>query len=239
MSSQPLALPERLRPRPVRRRSRRRPTLLLVLLLCLLLPLPWWRLQRVEVTPCPGLPEVVRQELSDLAGTSPLALDLQWVRRQMEVWPGVAGVKVQLELPGSLYVTVRPAEVVGSVVIGQSWHGITGDGSFGCLLDEPQLPLLEGFGWAPAELRRGLAVAARVRQATGMTVGRARQVMPGDTELSLQVGTTQAPVMIRVDADATEAERIWCDQVRQGWQPAPWTDLRWQDRMVVREQADE
>lgn len=238
MTSQPLALPERLRPRPARRRSRRRLTLL-ILLPCLLIPLPWWKLQRIEVTPCPGLPEVVSQELQQLTGTSPLALDLQWVQRQMEVWPGVAGVKVQLELPGSLYVTVRPAEVVGSVAIAQSWHGITGSGAFSYLLAEPQQPLLDGFGWTPAELRRGLAVAARVRVATGAQVERARKVMPGDTELTLLVGNAKKPVVIRVGADATEAERQWCDRVHHGWQPAPWTDLRWHDRMVVRESSFE
>jgi hypothetical protein len=236
MTSQPLALPERLRPRPVRRRSRRRLTLL-VLLPCLLIPLPWWKLQRIEVTPCPGLPEGIRQELQQLVGTSPLALDLQWVQRQMEVWPGVAGVKVQLELPGSLYVTVRPAEVVGSVAIARSWHGITGEGAFGCLLAEPKPPLLEGFGWTPGELRRGLAVAARIRLATGVAVERARQAMPGDTELTLLVGDRSRPVMIRVGTDATDAERQWCHQVRHNWQPAPWTDLRWQDRMVIRESS--
>jgi hypothetical protein len=78
-------------------------------------------------------------------------------------------------------------------------------------------------------------VAARIGLATGCQVQRARQVMPGDTELTLLIGQPPRPVMIRVCAEATTAERRWCDQVRQGRQPAAWTDLRWQNRLVVRE----
>jgi cell division septal protein FtsQ len=247
----PLAFPERLRPqRQVRRRTRRRLPILLLLLPVLVLPLFWWEVQRVEVAPCPGLPEVVRQGLHELVGTSPLTLDLQWVRHQVEVWPGVASVQVKLELPGTLHVTARPQEIAGSLAIGRRWHAVVETGDIGTVLDKPQAPLLQGSGRRPAALRQGLQIAARISDATGYRVEQIRLVMPGDTEVTLVSGefsdsaerlrlTHSNPVVIRVNTEASVAEQVWCEKVRDGWQPAPWTDLRMDNRMVVRESRDE
>ncbi len=256
--------PEHLRPRPKLRRPRYR-MLLPLLLLPLLLPLGWWRVSSVELTPCPGLPTTVGQTLDGLIGTSALALDLQWVQRQVAVWPGVAAVEVHLELPSALQVVARPAEISGSLAIARGWHAVSPNGCLGVRLPAPHYPVMEGFPVnEPAALQQGLAVADRLlagissMEDSGITaqvkeggvtavegggvtarVERVRLVMPGDLRVTLLVSDAagvERRVVAHVADEETGAQRRWCSLVKAGAAP-PWSDLRWHDRWVVREAA--
>jgi hypothetical protein len=227
------AVPERLRPRPVRRRSRRRLALFAALPV-LLLPLRWWQLSEIRLGDSPALPAVTRQSLGAFVGTSPLVLDLDWVRHQVEIWPGVAAVDVRLELPGTLHVTARPTEVAGSIKIGSHWHGVAADGSFAAAIGGPRPPQLEGFTWHPDELARALAIAARLAAASGAEVTRVRYLTPADNRLTLMPPTGNGePLTVMVASQPTEAERRWCEAVRNGHSPAPWSDLRSATRLVL------
>jgi cell division septal protein FtsQ len=204
---------------------------LLVLIAAFPLTFPWWRLQAVEVTGCPSLPSEVATSLEGLVGRSPLSVDPQWVRRQVEVWPGVVSVDVRLELPGTLKVHATAATPRGSVANGAGWRAVAEDGRLAGPLDGPIAPVLEGFTRRPDELSRGLAVAARLREATGAEVRAVRRITPNDLEVRLAGAGGEVVVWVR--PTATASERRFCDLVAEGRFLAAWVDLRWQDRLVL------
>lgn len=225
-------LPERLRPTPIRRRSRR-PLLLLAVLAATPLMAPWWRVRAVELVGYPGLPASVSRTLEDLVGSFPLTVDPQWVRRQVEVWPGVAAVDVRLQLPGTLRVSATPVAPQASVPSGRGWHAVAADGAFAGTLERPQLPVLEGFSFRAGELRQGLEVAGRIARGTGAVVEVVRSVTPVDLEVQVRPAGSDRPLVVRVRPRETAAERFWCATVAQGAPLAPWADLRSEDRLVI------
>jgi len=228
----PTFLPDRLRPRPVRRRRRR--VVAPVALVAGLAVLPLWRVDSVEVRPCPGVPSQVLDALGDLEGEPVWAIDLDDVRRRLEVWPAVAGVEVRLELPGRLLVRMRPHRIAGSVRVGRGWRGVTADGGWAGPLPGPVAPIVDGRADGPDERRRALAAARRLESATGREVLMARAVTPSDLEVRL-APTADDPLglVARVAPRETAAERWWSEQVAAGRPPSRWADLRWDDRLVV------
>lgn len=236
MSVLPPPIPDRLRPRPARRRRRLAGLLLLPLLL---VPLALWRVRTVEVEPCPGLPDSWCSSLRQLEGTWPGALPLDWITDRSEAWPGVAGVQVRLDLPSTLLVTIRGAGVAGSVRVGQGWHAVSRDGRLGRRLDAAHLPVIEGFGHTEAELRRALAAALRLHEATGWTPARVRQVLPDDFEITLvPPGAGGANATLHVAPEGSGAETAWCSRVRTDPGTAEvWVDLR-SDTVLVAAPVD-
>jgi len=224
-------LPERLRPG-LSRRPRRRRFALLAVVPGLLVLLPWWRIQAVELDGAGRVPAVVASQLEQLVGTPALAVDLREGRRRVEAWPGIAGVDVHLELPGRLRVVARPAPPCASVRSGQGWHGVAADGALAGPLDGPLAPVLDGLPLEPAELRVALAVAGRVAAASGAAVEAVRPVPPADLELTVRTdGGRRLGVLVGRTAGA--AERYWSARVAAGEPPAPWSDARADDRLVI------
>jgi hypothetical protein len=168
-----------------------------------------------------------------LVGRSALEVNPRWVRRQLEVWPAVAAVEVQLDLPGTLRVSATPAMAQGSLAIGRGWHAVTGEGVVGGSLQRPVEPVLFGFPRRPIEFRRGLGIAARIAEASGMRVEAVRFVTPADYEVQLRSRNIDRPVVVHVTPQATVGEKYWCERVSGGELPPPWADLRWDDRVVV------
>ena len=226
----PVFLPDRLRPGTRHRRPRRRLALVAALPGFLLL-LPLWRVQTVDVTGCPGLPAAVEESLHQLEGVSPLTIDLDRVREQVEMWPGVAAVEVHLELPGTLRVTAQQATARASVRIGHGWHGVDDAGSLTGALDHSVAPILEDFRHRTEDLRRGLEVAERMSRATGGDVRSVRQITPSDLEIGLVIAG--AATIVHVKPEATAGERIWCERAASGQLAWRWADLRWDSRMVL------
>jgi len=228
--------PDRLRQRVVRRR--RRWPVALILVPCLLLPLPWWRIEAVYVETCPGIPQQARLSLESLVGTCPLSLDLDWVRDQLEVWPGVAAVDVHLELPGAMHVSAMPVVACGSVRVGDGWHAVASDGVLGASLETSMNPVLEGFGCLAPALRSALAVADRLQRATGATVLSIKRVMPGDLEVRIQT-TSGGESTMRVGLVPTRSEKTWCALAKAGAAGGGWVDLRVDGRMVIGARLEE
>lgn len=225
-------LPERLRPRAPRRRSRR--SFLLVGLLPATLALtPLWRVQAVDLSGSGELPVEVTAQLEGLVGRPTLAVSPAWVRRQLEVWPEVSAVEVQLELPGTLRITARPAEPAGSVPVGSRWHAVTRTGELSGAVDRPVEPVLEGVRGGAADLRHALAVAERIRRSTGASVQTVRQITPSDFEVHVRADEVEQPLVLHVRPEATGGERYWCERIARGEATVPWADLRWDDRIVL------
>jgi len=217
----------------------RRQLVLLSFVPVLLLPMGWWKISEVELTPCAGLPAVVSEELSSLKGSAALMLDLAWVRQLAQSWPGVAAVDIRLELPGTLVVTTRAAPPRGTIAIGRSWHAITETGALGRVVDHPIHPVLKGFRLVDQELALGLKIGARLHRASSCEVQTVRLVTPSCFQVTLlppsMIGDTDPlPVVIQVGAEATTAERWWSATVAAGTSPAPWTDLRCDNRVITR-----
>jgi hypothetical protein len=129
-------------------------------------------------------------------------------------------------------VRAEAARAVGSVKVGQSWHGIGTDGSLIGLIDEPVRPVLEGFS-APSDRRLGLAASVRVREATGARVVETRRITPRDFRMELENPDHGSVVVIHVRPEATPAEQGWCTAFAGGAIAQTWADLRWTDRMVI------
>lgn len=228
--SRSVFLPDRLRPAASRRRPRGRLALVAMLPACLLL-LPLWRVQAVNLTGCPGLPTAVEQSLRDLEGASPLTIDLERIREQVEVWPAVDSVEVHFELPGTVYVTARPATARASVPVGSGWHGVDRSGRLTGALSGPLAPSLEGFRPQAEDLLRGLAVADRLSRATKAEVLAVRRITPSDLELTLDLDGR--PAVVHVTPRPTAAERLWCARAAAGELIWRWADLRWDSRLVL------
>jgi len=231
MTPLPPPIPDRLRPRPTRRRRRAAWLLLAPLLLA---PLAVWRIRTVEVVGCPGLPASMCASLRQLEGTWPCVLPLGWIRSRVEAWPGVAGVRIRLELPGTLRITARPATLAGSVRVGRGWHGVSTDGRLGQRLERPHPPIIEGFSHQQGDLRRALAATRRLRESTGLTPERVRRVLPGDLQITLRLPEPGARlVTVHVAPGGSRAEKAWCEMVLRDPPATPaWSDLR-SDHLLV------
>ncbi len=231
-------LPDSLRPQPkTPPRSRRGFHLRLGLSLTAIAAVIWlaasWRLQAVSVRTCPGLPAAVAEDLVDLRGQWVPTVDLQWVRRQAEQWPGIADVDVELQLPGTLVVRAAEEEYCGSIPVGTGWRAVSCDGRPGRRLQGPSPPILEGFGADEVRLRRGLAVGRRFAGGHRGSVLSVREVTPLDLEVRLrsQPGAGD-PVTVRVLPGGSPTEAWWLEKRTEGRAPL-WADLRFDDRVVV------
>jgi hypothetical protein len=110
---------------------------------------------------------------------------------------------------------------------------VTGEGVLAGVLMRPVEPVLVGFPRRAIELRKGLAIAGRVADASGMRVEEVRIITPADYQLRLRRPADQRSVVVHVAPEVTFGESYWCDRVSAGDQPPPWADLRWDDRVVV------
>lgn len=227
-------LPTRLRPAAAHRRRRSR-LVTAALLPGLVALLPLWRVQAVDVDAAGALPPQAVATLESLRGASVLAVDLDDIRRRLEVVPGVAGVQVSLELPGTLHVTARPTSLCASVAVGRRWHGIDCSGALAGPIDGPRAPVLHGFSHDPNRIRQALAVADRLAGATGATVESITWVMPDDYRASLRFtrGGRPLQVLAQVQPRGSAAERYWCSRAVAADPDCSWVDLR-SDRRLVR-----
>ena len=227
----PHFLPDRLRP-PTTARKRRRGYALLTVVPVMLLALPQWRVGEVLVEGCPKLPAAAVHSLHELVGQPAMGLDLEAVRDQVEIWPGVGEVEVELELPGTVRVSAAAAVSRGSLRVGHSWHGVAADGSLTGVIELALPPVLAGFS-GELERSRGLAVASRLETATGGQVQAVRRITPADYRLRLQPPDGGPERIIHVVPQGTDAERAWCAALAEGSLHQTWADLRWADRIVI------
>jgi hypothetical protein len=224
-------LPERLRPRVSGRRSRRGYALLTIVPV-MLLALPQWRVTEVEIDACPLLPASAVESMYELVGQPAFAVDLEEIRDRMKIWPGVGGVQVEFELPGSISIHAEAAETCGSVRVGRSLHGVNVDGGLTGAIPVAVPPLLEGFV-GEVDRRHGLAAAVRLQEAAGGTVQSVRRVTPTDYRVLFVPHDSHEAAVVFVRPQATVAEKAWCAAVAAGSVTHPWVDLRLPDRMVV------
>ena len=224
-------LPERLRPQTVRRRPRRRLAMLTVVPF-MLLALPQWRITEVDVDGCSKLPPAAVRSLHELVGEPTLDLDLDAVRDQVRVWPGVGSVQVELELPGTLHVRTEEQAAYGSLRIGRGWHGIALDGELTGTLEIAMAPVLEGFD-SSTERGRALSAARRLAAASGAQVLSVCKVTPADYRVHLVGAGDAMEKTVHITPQGTVAELAWCAALARGEVPQRWADLRWSDRMVV------
>ena len=227
----PTFLPDRLRPAVPRRRSRRGVVVLSVVP-AVLLALPMWRVDDVQVDGYPDFPAATVQSLEEMAGQPALALDLEGIRDDVEVWPGVGSVSVELELPGTLRVRAAAAEMRGSVRIGRSWHGVGDNGELVGVAETVVPPVLLAFGEG-TDRARGLAAVRRIEAASGARVLEVRRITPADYRLVLTTGEDDLDVVAHVRPEGSGAEIAWCAAFAKGSVPRVWTDLRAPDRMVI------
>ena len=173
------------------------------------------------------------ETLQELVGRFPLAVDPEWVRRQVEVWPGIGTVDVRLEMPGTVWVTATAVSPRASVPRGVRWQAVAEDGSLAGSLVQPIGPILEEFPIDPVELRRGLDVAHRLERGTGGQVDAVRLLTPADYEVRLRLAGGERSVSVLVRSAETDGERYWCQWAVRGEAPPGWADLRWNDRLVT------
>lgn len=226
----PRFLPDRLRP-PAKGRKRKRGFALLTVVPVMLLALPRWQVREVLVEGCPELPAAAVHSLHELVGQPALGLHLGAVRDRVQIWPGVGEVEVGLELPGTVRISAVAADIRGSVRVGRSWHGVAVDGSLAGPIEFAQPPVLVGFA-GETERREGLAVASRLKAATGAEVREVHRITPADYRLMLEPADGSAERCIHVGPQGTDAERAWCVALCKGSLTQTWADLRWSDRIV-------
>ena len=157
---------------------------------------------------------------------------IEWIRRQVEVWPGVESVDVRLQLPSTVRISATQVVAHGSVPVGHGWRAVAADGSLAGPLPSPYPPVLEGFSNRPKELRSALEVARRLTETSGARVEEIRFITPADLEVRILLATGENSV-VHVQPEGTEGERFWCEAAAKGKQPALWADLRWHDRVVI------
>jgi hypothetical protein len=229
-------LPDRFRPRAPRRRSRRGLALLSAVVVAGLLLLPMWTVLSVEVQGGGVVPPAVTTSLEGLVGHLVPLLDLDWLHQVAATWPAASEVRVRLELPGTVVVEVFPATDRGSTRIGGGWHAVASDGRLVGAIGGPRLPELDGFR-QPAERRDAFAVARRIGECSGGEVLAVRSVTPTDFKVEVALDGQQNLTTVHVTAQPTDAERAWCEVVRQGGTTVEWADARWPNRLVLREAA--
>lgn len=227
----PTFLPQRLRPPVAGRRSRRGFALLTVVPM-MLLAIPGWHVEDVVVDGCPKLPAVTVDSLHELVGLPALGVNLETVRDQVEVWPGVGEVEVTFELPGTLHIRAEAAVSSGSVRIGRSWHGVAADGTLTGNVGIALPPVLEDFH-SVHDRASALAVARRLERAVGGQVLEIRRVTPIDYRVLLQPAGAERESTIHVLPQGSSAESAWSAGVAAGTLDLQWADLRWTDRIVI------
>ncbi len=227
-------LPDRLRPRSPRRRPRRRLALLGVVPV-MLLALPHLRVKEVRVAACPQLPAAAVRSLYELEGRAAFSIDLEAIREQVEAWPGVGEVSVELQLPGTISVRAVAAAVCGSVQVGRSWHGVDSQGRVAGLVETPVLPVLVGFDGGAVHRLQALEAARRLERASLAQVREVRWVTPSDFRVVLTAGDSGREIVVHVRPEGSPAEVAWCAAAAGGSMSATRADLRWTDRMVIGE----
>lgn len=242
MSAPTEFLPTNLRPSPQapRPRTRRRfdwwiQTLVLTaIILGAATLLARWRLDVVQITGVPGLPPSVHVNLEGLAGHWIPSLDLETIRQDVERWPGVAGVAVELQLPSTLRIQALPDEICASVKIGRTWRGVTCNGSISRHLPEPWLPVFSDFDLDETELRTALTTGSRLAEGTAGRLVSIRKITPSDYEVTFSDAVeTENLSIVRVLPRGSSAEKWWKRAALDGRAPA-WADLRLDHRIVVR-----
>jgi hypothetical protein len=224
-------LPDRLRPRGPRKRPRRRLALLGVVPV-MLLALPQLRVKEVRVTACPQLPAAAVRSLQEIEGRPALGIDLEAIRDEVEVWPGVGEVSVELQLPGTISVNAAASTICGSVRVGRSWHGVDSQGSLAGVIETP---VPRGFNDGAAERLRALGTARRLEDASRGRVREIQWVTPLDFRVVMTAGDNGEQKVVHVSPEGTPAEISWCAAVAGGSMAAAWADLRFPDRMVIGE----
>ncbi len=232
-------LPTNLRPAPRplprrRRKPRRWARAVIVLVLCGAagLLVSRWRIRSVEVTPCAGIPSSVVAGLEDFEGCWVPLISLDRIRRDVERWPGVASVVVELEPPWTLRIEATPDQLCGSVAVGRSWRGLDCQGNLSLRLPAPFPPVLENFDLDRNDMRSALRAADRFR-GTGADVTVIRKITPLDFEMTITTAATGGEARVRVLPQGSEGERWWIAALSRGDAPA-WADLRFDRRVVVR-----
>lgn len=242
MSAPTEFLPMNLRPRPQAPRPRTRrlfeswiqAAALTALFLGGAFLLAGWRLEVVQVTSCPGLPPSAQANLEGLAGSWIPSLDLETIRQDVERWPGVAGVAVELKLPSTLRIQALPDEICASVKMGRTWRGVTCNGSISRRLAEPWLPIFENFDLGETELRSALTTGSRLSEGTAGRLVSIRKITPSDYEITFSDSVdTESLSVVRVLPQGTSSELWWKRAALSGHVPA-WADLRLGHRIVVR-----
>lgn len=235
-------LPASLRPTPQAPRSRTRSPMRwwlsagAIVTLCVGagILLAGWRLNAIEVTTCTGLPASAVANLEDLRGSWIPSLDLDEVRQNVETWPGIDGVAVELKLPATLRIQALPDEICASVQMGRTWRGVTCNGTLGRRLAEPNFPILENFDLGESDLRSALSTGTRLCDGTIGRLLSVRKITPSDYEVTIATHTLpDTPSIVRVLPQGAPSEQWWHETALSGRAPA-WADLRLDHRIVIR-----
>jgi len=226
-------LPERFRPRTPLRRSRRWWVLPVVAAVTVVLMLPLWTVTTVEVRGGDTVPAAVTASLEDLVGHMVPLLDLDWLHSVAATWPSASEVRVNLDLPGTIVVDIFPESSRGSVGMGSGWHAVAADGRLAGAIDEPKLPVLEGFR-RPSDRREAFVVARRLAEASGGEVMAVNLVTPVDYRVELSFDGPHRRTTVHVTPEGTLAEKAWSELVRNESANIEWADLRWAHRLVLR-----
>ncbi|MCD4747757.1 MAG: hypothetical protein K8R59_00155 [Thermoanaerobaculales bacterium] len=239
MTAERSFLPESLRPQPKatsrpKTRHRLRYTVVILSIATVVAVLASWRVDAVLVESCSAIPASATADFNIMQGRWVPAVDLDWVRRQAERWPGVATVDVKLQLPGTLRVLAGPEDICGTLRVGAGWRAVSCDGTMGRRLEKPQKPVLEGFESAHQEVRRALAVGRRLAQGGEAEVLGISRLTPTDYEVRLiaKEGSDQV-FTVRVYPTARPTEEWWFSARAAGTAPA-WADLRHPNRVISR-----
>ncbi len=202
--------------------------------ICIGILLNGWRLKAVDATGCTGLPASAVVNLEGLRGHWIPMLDLDQVRQDVECWPGVAEVAVELQLPSTLRIRALPDEICASIPMGRTWRGITCNGTLSRSLVEPQLPLLLNFDGSVTELRSALSTGNRLCDGTNGRLLSIRKITPSDYELTISVGADpETPSIVKMAPQGTPSEQWWRTAALNGQAPS-WADLRFDHHIVVR-----
>ena len=193
-----------------------------------------WRLESVETTGCTGLPPSATLNLEALRGRWIPTLDLDQIRQDVERWPGVAEVAVELQLPQTLRVRATPDKICASIPMGRAWRGITCDGVLSGHLDRPRPPLLLGFDGGEGDFRSALSIGDRLCDDTVGRLLSIRKVTPSDYELTIRLGVPpRTTSIIKVLPQGSRSEQWWRTAAFNGQAPA-WADLRFDRQVVIR-----
>lgn len=221
-----------------RRAARRRPAGLRWLATVLLVPLPFvgvtqWKVSRVEIAHADELNPSAVANLRSVVDTPVVLLDLDWIRRQADCWPAVAGVEVVGRLDGWVLVTARPSRAVASIRVGEAWHGVDAEGRPAGRLEGPREPVLRSCGSIALTLRRALSVARRLETGGVRRVHAVTPISPTVLEVSLTGSDRRLIAHVAVEPTASESllTRLWrADELPH----SGFVDATRDDRLVVR-----
>lgn len=193
-----------------------------------------WRLESVEITECPGLPASAIVSLTDLRGLWIPAIDLDSIRKDVESWPGVSAVAIELKLPSTLRIQALPDEVCASIQMGRTWRGVTCSGRLSRRLSNPRLPVLKGFNSDEADLRSALSAGSRLCDGIDCSILSVRKITPSDFEITVaDTHRPETPSVVKVLPQGSPSEQWWRSAALNGQAPA-WADLRFDRRIVIR-----